>query len=86
MKLKKEFIIYNTREESMLVPGGRAQFSGLVKGNETFGAILKHLSEEISEQDLIRAMCEEYDAPAEKITEDVRKAITILRDIGALDE
>jgi len=86
MKLKKDFIIYNTREESMLVPSGRALFSGLVKGNETFGVILKHLSEEISEQDLIQTMCEEYDAPSEKIAEDVRKAITILRDIGALDE
>lgn len=85
MKLKKEFIVYNSGEESMLVPSGSAAFSGLVKGNETFGAILKLLSADISEEELIRSLCDEYDASAEKIAADVKKAVAILREIGALE-
>lgn len=85
MKLKKEFIVYNSGEESMLVPSGSADFSGLVKGNETFGTILKYLASDISEQELIRSLCREYDAPEEKIAGDVKKAIAILREVGALE-
>ena len=35
MKIRKEFITYETGKESLLVPGGGAGFSGLVKGNKT---------------------------------------------------
>ena len=32
MKLKKEFIIHNTGDNSMLVPTGAAHFSGMAEG------------------------------------------------------
>ncbi|MBQ1362597.1 MAG: hypothetical protein IIY43_06055 [Oscillospiraceae bacterium] len=38
MKLKKEFIIHHTEDESLFVPASGAGFAGLVKGNKTFGA------------------------------------------------
>ena len=86
MKIKKEFILYDAGDETMLVPSGRAKFSGVVKGNDTLGAILRLLSEETTEKDVIRAMCAEYDAPEEKIARDVRSVISTLREIGALHE
>ena len=86
MKLKKEFITYNTDSESLLVPTGSAGFAGLVKGNKTLGAILELLKEETSEAELVAAMKARFDAPEELITRDVEKALNELRKVGALDE
>lgn len=86
MKLSKDFITHNTGSESLLVPTGRADFAGLVRGNKTLGAILELLREETTEEEIITAMKARFDAPEEVIARDVRKALTALRDIGALDE
>ena len=86
MKLKNEFIVHETDRESLLVPTGAAEFSGLVKGNKTFGAILELLKTEITENAIIAAMTERFDAPEEVIRSDVQKALSELKKIGALDE
>ena len=86
MKLKKDFIIHDTGTESLLVPTGRAGWSGLVKGNKTLGAIVSLLKEDTTEDAVISAMMERFNAPAEVITRDVKKALSELRRIGALDE
>ena len=86
MRLKKEFITYEAGTESLLVPTGGAGFSGLVKGNKTLGAILELLKKETTEDAVITAMKERFDAPAEVIARDVKKALSELRRIGALDE
>lgn len=86
MKLKKEFITHDTGSESLLVPAGGAGFSGLVKGNKTLGAILALLKEDTTEEAVIAAMKQRFDAPEAVITADVKKALSELRKIGALDE
>ena len=86
MKINSQFISYDTGTESMLVPTGAAKFSGLVKGNETFGAIVALLENETTEDEVIAKMCAEYDAPREKIAKDVHTAIEKLRSIGAIDD
>ena len=86
MKLKKEFITHDTKEESLLVPTGNAGFSGLVKGNRTLGAILALLKEDTTEEAVVAAMKQRFDAPEEIIARDVNKALSELRKIGAIDE
>lgn len=86
MKLKKEYITHNSSDESLLVPSGSAAFAGIVRGNQTFGAILELLREETDEEAVIRAMCERYNGDREIIARDVHRALTELRSIGALDE
>ena len=86
MRLKKEFITHETGSESMLIPAGGAGFSGLVKGNKTLGTILALLREDTTEEQIISAMKQRFDAPEEKIADDVKKAIAELRKIGAIDE
>ena len=86
MKLKKEFITHDTGTETLLVPMGSAGWSGLVKGNKTLGAILSLLKEDTTEDAVIAAMMERFNAPAEVITRDVKKALSELCRIGALDE
>ena len=84
MKLSEQFVTFHTGDEAMLVAVGGADFSGLVRGSEAFGDVLDLLQEDISEEALIAAMAERYDAPVEVLTKDVRDALAQLRDIGAI--
>ena len=86
MKLKKEFIPHETGKESLLIPAGGAGFSGLVKGNKTLGAILELLKEDTTEDRIVEAMKARFDAPEDVIAADVKKALSELRKIGAVDE
>ena len=86
MKLKKEFITYNADGESLLVPAGGTEFSGLVKGNKTLGVILEYLKEDRSVDEIVSLMTERFDASEETIRKDVNTAIEKLKSIGAIDE
>ena len=86
MRLRKEFITHNTGKEALLVPTGGAEFAGLVKGNRTLGLIIDLLKQDTDEAAIIAAMLARFDAPEEVIAADVKKALSELRKIGALDE
>ena len=40
LKLNKNFLVHKTDKETIVVPTGKAEFSGVVKGNQTLGTIL----------------------------------------------
>ena len=86
MKLRKEFIAHDTGEESLLVPAGGVGFSGLVRGNASFGAIVSLLKEDTTREEIIGALLSRFDAPEETLAADVDKVLSALRGIGALDE
>ena len=86
MKLKKEFITHIVGNESILVPTGEADFSGVVRGNKTLGAVLELLKEDTTEAELVAALKARFDAPEGAIERDAAKALAELRRIGALDE
>ena len=86
MKLKKAFITHQTDRESLLVPTGDAGFAGLMKGNHTLGVILELLKQETDEAQIVAAMQARFDASEEVIACDVHRAITALREIGAIEE
>ena len=86
MKLKKEFLVHSTGGETLLVPAGNASFSGVVRGNLTFGAILEALKEETDEAGIASALKEQFEAPEGAVEKDVAAVIAQLRKIGALDE
>ena len=86
MKLNKGFLLHNTGSESVLVPTGAAEFSGVVRGNKTLGTVLELLKEETTEEEIVTAMKSRFDAPDGASEKDVAKAIAALRSIGALDE
>ena len=86
MKLKKEFIYQELGNDSFLVSTVAADFSGLMRGNKTFGAILELLKEETTKTKVIMEMCDRFDASEEVIAKDVEKTLEMLRTIGALDE
>lgn len=55
MKLNKNFVSHNSGGVTVLIPvGSSADFSGVVKGNKTLGAILDCLKEETTEELIIK--------------------------------
>lgn len=86
MKLKREFLLHNANGESILVPTGKADFSGIVRGNTTLGVVLELLKTDITAEQLIVEMQSRFDAEEGVIEKDVQKALSELRRIGALDE
>ncbi|MBR6950434.1 MAG: PqqD family protein [Oscillospiraceae bacterium] len=86
MKLNDRFLIHKTGEQTILVPSGGAEFSGVVQGNRTLGAILEQLKENTTEEKITEALGARFDAPKDVIEKDVRKVLQELRKIGALDE
>ncbi len=86
MKLKKEFLLHNTGEEAVLVPTGKAGFSGVVRGNKTLGAVLELLGKETTEAEIVAALKDRFDAPEGAIERDTAKVLAELRKVGALDE
>ncbi len=86
MKLKEDFIIHELDGQTLLVPDGNSEFSGLVRGNKTLGAILGALEKETTEAGIVSALKARFSAPEDVILRDVRKALTELRRIGAIEE
>ena len=86
MKLKKEFVTHSTDTEHITVTTGNTEFKGMLRSNETAGFIIEMLKEDTTEEKIVSAMFDEYDAPIEVIAADVHKIIEKLRSIGAIDE
>ncbi len=85
MKLKKEFVTYDTDGKQIMVSVDTKRFSGMVKSNETAAFIINCLKEETDADSIVEKMLQEYDAPREVIAKDVQKVIDTLKEIGALD-
>ena len=85
MKLRDEFVIHDMGEEHFLVSTGRTDFCGLVKMNRSANDIIKMLSKETTEDKIIAAMREKYDASEDIIAADVQRVIKQARDAGLLD-
>ena len=86
MKLKQDFIVHNKKGETLLIPTGNSEFSGIVQGNKTFGAIVALLQEETTAEAMVETLFARFETEKEKIQTDVQTVITELRKIGALDE
>ena len=86
MKLKKEFVTYQTGDKQVMVAVGGAGFSGLVRSNESAADIVDLLKNETTRDQIVIAMKEKYDAPDGVIERDVDRILATLRGIGALDE
>ena len=86
MKLKDDFITQDIDDTQFLVPVGAESFNGIVRSNETAAFIVNCLKKETTEEGIVDAMCEKYDAPRETIASDVARIVETLRGIGAITE
>ena len=85
MKLKSEFITYESDGEQLMVSCD-SSFTGLVRSNRTAAFIVDCLKTETTEEEIVERMLEKYDAPRDVLTRDVARIVAQLRSIHALDE
>ncbi|MCR5059126.1 MAG: PqqD family protein [Clostridiales bacterium] len=85
MKLSPNFLIHVQDDEHLLIPVSDAKFSGVVRGNKTFGAILSCLKEETTEEQIVASLKAQFEgADEEVIKADVAKALSELSKIEAI--
>ena len=85
MKLKDTYITHDSDGEQILLDTS-SSFAGLIRNNKTAAFIVECLKEETTEEKIVEAMFEKYDAPKEVLAKDVADVIEKLRKVGALDE
>lgn len=86
MKLNDCFLIHTIGEETLLIPTASAPFHGLGEGNATVGVILRCLTEDTDEEQIVDALSKAYAGSRDEMAEDVRSVIQKLKSIGAIDE
>ena len=85
MKLKETYITHESDGEQILLDTS-SSFAGLIRNNRTAAFIVECLKEDTTEEKIVEAMFEKYDAPKEVLARDVSDVIEKLRKVGALDE
>ena len=85
MKLKDTYITHDNDGEQILLDTS-SSFAGLIRSNKTAAFIVECLKEETTQEKIVEAMFEKYDAPKDVLAKDVSEVIEKLRKVGALDE
>ena len=85
MKLKDTYITHDSDGEQILLDTS-SSFAGLIRNNKTAAFIVECLKEDTTEEKIVEAMLEKYDAPKDVLAKDVSDVIEKLRKVGALDE
>ena len=85
MKLKSDFVTHTSGNEQLMISVG-GNFNGMVRSNSTAAKIIDLLAVETTEEAIVDALLEIYDVQREKVASDVKKVISELRKIGAIDD
>ena len=85
MKLKDTYITHESDGEQILLDTS-SSFAGLIRSNKTAAFIVECLKEETTQEKIVEAMFEKYDAPKDVLAKDVSDVIEKLRKVGALEE
>ena len=85
MKLKESYITHESDGEQILLDTS-SSFAGLIRSNKTAAFIVECLKEDTTQEKIVEAMFEKYDAPKDVLAKDVSDVIEKLRKVGALDE
>ena len=86
MKLNHHFLSHELAGQTVIVPTAGADFHGLIQGNKTLSAIAECLKNDVTEQEIVDALCLRFDGKREDIEADVHEAVRRLRAIGAIDD
>ena len=86
MKLNKNFLVHKTGGEVVVVPTGDANFSGIIRGNESLSIILEYLKNDVTIDEIISGIKENYEDENDMIELDVINAIKRLKSVGSIDD
>lgn len=86
MKIEKEFILREIAGDYVIVPTGKTalEFNGLITVNELGAFIWKKLQQEVSEDELIQDILEEYEVDEETARHDVEEFLNKLTECKIL--
>lgn len=87
MKIDKEFILRKIAGDHVLIPTGKTalSFNGMITVNEQGAFLWQKLRDEISEEQLVDAMLEEYEVDRQTAQADVKEFLEVLRNCKILD-
>ena len=88
MKLNKDIMLGNIDGRDFAIATGELSktFNGIINNNPSANFILNLLKTEQTEDSIVQAMLEKYDAPEEVIRADVRELLDVIRKAGILEE
>lgn len=84
MKLKKEFIVQDMGDTQVMVSTD-ASFNGIARSNKSAAFIVSLLKNDVTEDEIVKAMVEKYDAPEDVLRADVKEVLETLKSIGAIE-
>lgn len=84
MKLKDTYITHDSDGEQILLDTS-SSFAGLIRSNKTAAFIVECLKDNTTQENIVNAMFEKYDAPKDVLAKDVSDVIEKLRKVGALE-
>ena len=88
MKISGEFILSELMGEYVMVPVGETalKFNGIVGLNDVAVFIWKQLQEDISREELLSRILEEFEVTGEEADRDLEEFLQVLRNGGLLEE
>ena len=87
MKLKDEIVLGSIDGKDFAIATGSLskRFNGIINNNSTANYIFQLLKTEQSEDSIVKAMLDKYDAPEEEIRSDVKEVLAQLEQLGILE-
>ena len=86
MRVEKEFVLREIAGDYIIIPTGKTvlEFNGLVTVNEVGVSLWKMLQEEVTFEDLVKGILEEYDVDEAVAREDIREFLDKMVESGIL--
>ena len=87
MKLKDEIVLGSIDGKDFAIATGSLskEFGGIINNNSTANYIFQLLKTEQSEDSIVKAMCDKYDAPEAVIRADVKEVLAKLEELDILE-
>lgn len=86
MRIKKDFVLREIAGDYIVIPTGQTvlEFNGLITMNDVGVSLWKLLQEEVTMDDLVAGILEEYDVEEEVAREDIQEFLDTLTEGGIL--
>ena len=86
MKIEKEFVLREIAGDYIIIPTGKTvlEFNGLITVNEVGVSLWKMLQQDVTQEDLVKGILDEYDVEESVAREDIQEFLDILVKGGIL--